>query len=336
MSRPLRVEYEGAFYHVICRGERGDAIFRCDGDKEKFLIKLSETVEKYGLIVHAYVLLDNHYHLLLETPRGNLSDSMHYLNASYGNWYRFKYRIVGSVFQGRYKAILVEKDEYLKVLSAYIHLNPVRAGIVASPKLYPYSSYAYYGASRKSPHYLRTDDLLEMFGSRKAYREYVESFADAGSGIDAEEIYGKSSLLGSEGFLRKALARMKGKSVDMREQPDGRSAARVSTEDILEIMITEMRIPEEEIWSRKRDNAFRKLLAYALRRHTACRLKEIGEVMGMEYSAVSGLARRFEKEVKTDPRLRRMAAQLEKGIISRKLLTECMAVENGRTSNIET
>ena len=112
MARQLRIEYEHAFYHVISRGERRENIFTCPEDKDKFLKKLAETVEKYKLFLHAYVLMDNHFHLLLETPQANLSKAMHHLNTSYANWFRFKYRLVGSVFQGRFKAILVEKDSY--------------------------------------------------------------------------------------------------------------------------------------------------------------------------------------------------------------------------------
>lgn len=322
MSRPLRIEYEGAFYHVICRGERRDEIFRCPADKEKFLSKLEETVDKCGLRIHAYVLMGNHYHLLTETPRGNLSSAMHYLNTSYGNWFRFKYRIVGSVFQGRFKAILVEKDEYLKVLSAYIHLNPVRAGIVAKPEMYPFSSYAFYASGKDAPKYLHMEDLFEMFGGSKAYRRYVESFPNAGAEIGNDEIYGKNSLLGSEAYLRRELngANSKGKPIDRREQPEARAAARVGAEDVLEVLLAEMRIPEDEVWARKRGNSHRKLLVFALRRHTDCSLKEIGKVMGMEYSAVSGLARRFEREAAANPQLRRMVEQLEKGIEKRRLM----------------
>ena len=322
MSRPLRIEYEGAFYHIICRGERCDNIFRCPADKKKFLKKLGETVEKHGLLLHAYVLMDNHYHILVQTPRGNLSSAMHQLNASYGNWFRFKYQIVGSIFQGRFKAILVEKDGYLKVLSAYIHLNPVRAGIVAKPEFYPFSSYSFYVNGKDAPKYLHTADLLEMFGGGKAYRRYVERFPDAGTEIGADEIYGKNSLLGSEAFLRKELNRAKKevKSIDKKEQPAARAAAQVEADDVLEVLLTEMHIPEEEIWARKRGNKYRKLLGYALRRYTDCSLKEIGKVMGMEYSAVSGLVRRFEKEIAKDPHLRRMIEHLEKGIAKRRLL----------------
>jgi putative transposase len=325
MSRPLRIEYENAFYHVIARGVRCDSIFTCDGDKDKFLIKVGETVEKYQLLVHAYVLMDNHYHMLIETPKSNLAKAMHYLNASYSNWFRYKYQIVGSVFQGRYKAILVEKDEYLKVLSAYIHLNPVRARIVSEPSFYSYSSYRFYSEKIKPPVFLRTGDLLDMFnGKRYEYRKFVESYVKHGTEIDPDEIYGKNSLLGSESFMRQAFKKMKrvDELLDDREQPDVREARLVNADDIIEIMVVDMRIVEEDLWKRRHGNIYRKLLIYGLRRHTANSLKEIGEIMEMDYSAVSALARRFERDVRSNLISRRLAERLAKEVMKRRLLKE--------------
>jgi putative transposase len=322
MSRPLRIEYANAFYHVIARGERREAIFTCAADKDKFLIKVGETAEKYRFLVQAYVLMDNHYHMLIETPQANLSQAMHYLNASYGNWFRFKYKIIGSVFQGRYKAILVEKDEYLKVLSAYIHLNPVRAGIVSQPSLYDFSSYCYYSQKSKPPAFLNTRDLLDMFnGNKSEYRRFVESYVQHGAEIAPEDIYGKNSLLGSEGFLRLAFKKMyvAGGRLNEREQPDARDMGLVNADDIFEIILADMRITEDDIWKKQRGNVYRKLLIYSLRRYTANSLKEIGEIMKMDYSAVSALARRFEKDMKTDKTSRRLAERLVKEVMKRRI-----------------
>jgi putative transposase len=322
MSRPLRIEYENAFYHVIARGERRDIIFTCPADKEKFLIKLGETAEKYRVLVHAYVLMDNHYHMLLETPQGNLSQAMHYLNASYGNWFRRRYDIVGSVFQGRFKAILVEKDEYLQVLSAYIHLNPVRAGIVEEPSIYEYSSCRFFTQKSKQPAFLRTDDLLSMFnGSRSEYRRFVAGYSKHGTEIDPEVIYGKNSLLGSEGFLRMAFKKMKkaGEMIDEREQPDVRDMSLVNADDIIEIMLVEMRIAEDSIWTRRRGNVYRKLLIYGLWQHTANSLKQIGEIMKMDYAAVSAMVRIFKKEMKTDRASRLLTEKLAREVMKRRI-----------------
>ena len=322
MSRPLRIEYDNAFYHVIARGERREAIFTCPADKEKFLTKVGETAEKYQLLVHAYVLMDNHYHLLVETPRANLSQAMHYLNASYGNWFRRKYDIVGSVFQGRYKAILVEKDEYLKVLSAYIHLNPLRAGIVKEPSKYEYSSCRFYTLKSKQPAFLRTDDLLGMFnGNRSEYRRFLKGYSEQGAEIDPELIYGKNALLGSEGLLRNVFKKIENNvgGIDDREQPDVRDMSLVNADDIMEIMLVEMRIAEDTIWQRRRGNMYRKLLIYGLWQHTANSLKQIGEIMKMDYAAVSAMVRIFKMEITQNKDSRKLAEQLAREVVKRRI-----------------
>src|SRR6056297_1165389 len=144
MARPIRIEYPHAIYHIISRGLRRDKIFRKKKDKDKFLTKLKKTKEKYKLEIFSYCLMDNHYHLLIRTPLGNLTKAMHYLNASYTNWFKAKHDIVGPVFQGRYKSVLVQDDSYLLTLSSYIHLNPLRAGIVEYLKDYEYNSFNEY------------------------------------------------------------------------------------------------------------------------------------------------------------------------------------------------
>lgn len=324
MARPLRIEYEGAFYHVLARGERRDDIFIQDGDKEKFLVKLAETAEKYRLLIHAYVLMDNHYHLLVETSQANLSKAMHHLNASYSNWFCRKYRIVGSVFQGRYKAILVEKDEYLKMLSAYIHLNPVRAKIVSNPAMYRFSSMPYYAGKAEAPKYLHTHDLLTLFSGKNQYRAFVQGYENGGEEIEKEDIYGCNSLLGSTRFLREAYAKLKasGKKMDNREQVDIRGARQVAADEIIEVLIVDMKIHEEDIWSRRRGNVYRKLLVYALRRYTDLTLKEIGTIMKMDYAAVSELARSFERSLESERKNQRLVKSLANEMVKRQLLAD--------------
>ena len=129
MARPLRIEYPGAFYHITARGNEKKPIFLTDEDRKKFLSLLESAVERYKAMVHCYVLVDNHYHLLLETPQANLSAVVHYINGSYTSYFNNKHDRCGHLFQGRYKAILVDKDTYAVELSRYIHLNPVRAGL---------------------------------------------------------------------------------------------------------------------------------------------------------------------------------------------------------------
>jgi REP element-mobilizing transposase RayT len=329
MARPLRIEYDGAFYHVIARGERREDIFTGDGDKEKFLVKLAETAEKFRLLIHAYVLMDNHYHLLVETSQANLGKAMHHLNASYSNWFCRKYQIVGSVFQGRYKAILVEKDEYLKMLSAYIHLNPVRAKIVPWPDMYRFSSMPYYAGKAKPPKFLHTQDLLALFSGKNAYQAFVQGYKNGGSEIEKSEVYGCNSLLGDMRFLRAVYAKLEtsGRKIDEREQTDVRSAKQVVADDIIEVLLVDMRIREEDLWSRRRGNVYRKLLAFVLRRYTALTLKEIGAIMKMDYAAVSELARSFERNLEKEMKYQRLAKHFEKEISKRQLLARSTSVK---------
>ncbi len=144
MARPLRLSFENAVYHITARGNRRDNIYNAEKDKVIFLEKMSETFEKYSISCYAYCLMDNHYHIFLKTLHSNVSKAMHYLNTSYSNWFKAKYRIVGVIFQGRYKSILVDADNYALMLSIYIHLNPLRAKIVKEPGDYIWSTYLDY------------------------------------------------------------------------------------------------------------------------------------------------------------------------------------------------
>ncbi len=180
MARPLRIEYPGAFYHVMHRGNAGSDIFKSDRDREKFLEYVGKAVERYGIKVHSYCLMTNHYHFLIETPYPNLSQAIKWINVAYVAYYNRKRRRSGHLFQGRFKAVVIDADEYLKHLSRYIHLNPIRAGIVANCKGYPWSSYPVFGGYAKAPEWLETHWLLSLFAQKRKvakerYREFVES-----------------------------------------------------------------------------------------------------------------------------------------------------------------
>ena len=186
MARPLRIEYPGAHYHVINRGNAGEDIFISDRDKEKFLGYLEKAVERYGITIHAYCLMTNHYHLLIETPLPNLSQAIKWINVSYATYFNRKRNRRGHLFQGRFKSIIVDADEYLKPLSRYIHLNPIRANMVEKIDSYLWSSYPVYVGKRKPLEWLEIGWLLSLFGKRpkqasERYRSYVE-------GVDASEI----------------------------------------------------------------------------------------------------------------------------------------------------
>src|SRR5215510_16592865 len=177
MGRPLRIEYPGAVYHITSWGNERQAIFRDEADRRQFLGLLTEYHTRYGVLIHSYVLMDNHYHLLLETPRGNLVQVMQGLNGGYSGYVNRKYARVGHLLQGRYKGIVVEKDAYLVALSRYIHLNPVRAQMVDRPERYAWSSYrGYVGKSKEAP-WVEYAWILSQFGhdpheARQGYRAF--------------------------------------------------------------------------------------------------------------------------------------------------------------------
>lgn len=154
MARALRITFTGAFYHVTSRGNDRKNVFKSKPDREKFLEYLESATQRYNAVIHAYCLLNNHYHLLLETPCGNLPQSMRHINGAYTTYFNVKRARSGRVFQGRYKAILVDIDEYAKELSGYIHLNPVRAKMVETPEMHDWSSYKFYIGKEKPAEWL--------------------------------------------------------------------------------------------------------------------------------------------------------------------------------------
>lgn len=178
MGRPLRLEFAGAIYHVTSRGDRQEAIFRNDGDRHAWQTILASVCKRFRWVVHAFCQMGNHYHLVVETLDGNLARGMRQLNGEFTRRFNFRNATVGHLFQGRYHAILVQRQAYLLELSRYVVLNPVRAGMVATPDAWPWSSYAITCCDAPAPEWLSTDWLLNQFGVQRAdaihaYREFV-------------------------------------------------------------------------------------------------------------------------------------------------------------------
>jgi len=180
MSRPIRIEFTNALYHVTARGDRREDIFEDDQDRQMFLSTLAQVVTQFNWICHAWCLMDNHYHLLVQTPDGNLSKGMRQLNGVYTQASNRRHRRVGHLFQGRFKAILVDSDVYLLELTRYVVLNPVRAGMAKKPSDWPWSSYrASVGLMPPAP-WLAVDGLLAQFAKRRslAQQRYAQFVAE--------------------------------------------------------------------------------------------------------------------------------------------------------------
>ena len=220
MARPLRIQYPGAFYHVIQRGIERKNIFISDRDKKRFLAYLDSAHAACNAIIHAYILMPNHYHLILETPRGNLSKIMHYLNTSYAAYFNTSQKRTGPLYQGRFKAILVQQDEYLHHLSGYIHLNPVKAGIANTPDEYNWSSYRYFISKNNPPRWLNTNFILSMFNNdtakaKKLYKQFVLDDTGADEDIIKTDTI-KGCILGNKEFFES----IKAKFIDKEEDPE--------------------------------------------------------------------------------------------------------------------
>ena len=276
MARPLRIELPGALYHVTSRGDGREDIYRGDTDRQAFLAVFGEVCERFNWWAHAYCLMTNHYHLLVETPDGNLSKGMRQLNGVYTQRVNSAHGRCGHVFQGRYKAIIVRKESYLTELSRYVVLNPVRARMVARPEDWPWSSYRATLGEAPFPPWLLRDWLLSTFGGTQraavaAYRRFVEG--GIGEPGPWEQLR-HQVFLGSETFVE-GVRRKLPPNRDLTEGP--RAQRRPKPKPLFEYARA----------YRDRDEAI--AAAYASGGYT---LKEMGAFFGLHYAQVSRIARR--------------------------------------------
>ena len=213
MARKPRIEFKGAFYHVITRGNQRQKVFKDKDDLLKYLEILSNYKIRYKYFLYAYMLMNNHVHLLIETQGIPLSKILQGINQSYTTYFNRKYKTVGHLFQGRYKAILCDRDEYLLSLVKYIHLNPVRARIVKTPDDYQWSSHHRYVKKTDGVNIVDTDQVLRMFseGKQRA-RKLYSAFMSDGQTVRKENIYSTigQRILGSEEFLERVMEKYNG------------------------------------------------------------------------------------------------------------------------------
>ncbi len=302
MSRPLRTEFPGAIWHVTSRGNEKREIFRDDEDRERFLSVLARTVEMCGWRLHAYVLMGNHYHLVVETPEPNLSRGMRQLNGIYTQGFNRRHGRTGHLMQGRYKAILVERETHLLALLRYVVRNPVRAGLVRRAGAWRWSSFRAAAGEAERPAWLETSWTLEQFGreaarARRRYREFVES-GDDGAYRPWESLTGQI-YLGGDDFARQASRRTGsdagGRGVPRRQ----REPVPTTSDDVTARIERETGKTLEEMRQQPRRHlAARSQLAAALRRDALATLREIGEILGVREAQASALAIRGEERTR--------------------------------------
>lgn len=280
MARQLRIEYPNAVYHVTSRGNARADVYLDNADRERFLDVLGMVVSRYNWLCHAYCLMDNHYHLLIETPDGNLSQGMRQLNGIYTQKFNRRHKQVGHIFQGRFKAILVEKETHLLELCRYVVLNPVRAGMVPSPQRWRWSSFKpTCTVSGEKQKFLTTEWILSQFSETKAearrkYREFVlEGMKEKASNTPWEKVKGQI-ILGSDRFLGAVVELLAGKE----QIPEIPRLQRVANRPSLEVLFA---CDHQASKNERNVGIFEAHLKYGYT------LKEIAEHLGIHYTTVS-------------------------------------------------
>jgi len=273
MARPLRLEFAGALYLITSRGNRQEAIYESDADREVFLAVLADVCKTYNWVCHAYCLMDNHYHLLIETPDANLSKGMRQVNGRYTQNFNRKHQRVGHVFQGRYKAILIDKNSYLLELCRYIVLNPVRAGMVDSAMDWPWSSYGATVGEQIKPAWLNTDWILAGFAKTKlkAIEAYKLFVSEGNNQLSPWGELKNQIFLGDEEFVATMQDKIKADS------------------SLSEIPVSQRRaLPKALSYYAKKYKKRNEAIAFAYA-SGGYSLKEVGDYFGLHYSTVSGI-----------------------------------------------
>jgi putative transposase len=334
VARPLRVQWEGCWYHVTSRGNERKPIYRDEEDRFHFLGLLSEMTERFRTRLHVYTLMDNHYHLLLETLEANLMQAMQWFNSNYSGWFNRRHHRSGHLLQARYKAIVVEPERWGLELSRYVHLNPIRVkgfdldkptqrrnrvGVgrelgaeewkarIDYLRSYRWSSYRAYTGLEATPSWLTCGEILKGMGvgreaQQKAYREYVESAAREGlEQIPWDQLQAQVAL-GEEEFLRRVEESSRGNE---QEQPSARGLRkRVEFSEVIQV-VEKMK---GECWQQfvdRRGDWGRDMVLSLARQHCGMTLSELAEKIEAEkYSAIGKAIARFEERANSDAKLR--------------------------------
>ncbi len=324
MARPLRIQYPGALYHVTNRGNERKAIFKDDDDRREFLKILSQSIDTYGVIIHAFVLMNNHWHILPQTPLGNLAEFMRHFNITYTSHYNRRHKRVGHLYQGRYKSFLVEKDSYLSKVSRYIHLNPIRVSVTKREALekrlhslwnYKWSSLPGYISKTRKLDFVEYDCVLAEYGGdnrsgRLRYKKQLPEDLRAGQDIK-EKIVGQS-ILGNDDFIEWVRNTFLESKKD-RERPSVRKIHRyLSQEEVLTIV--EAKTGSKDVIHST--GTTRQIVMTALYKYAGLNNREIGDLLGLDYSTVSQGRKRLLNKVAKDKQLK-LSVEVIEGELSK-------------------
>ncbi|MBU1695096.1 MAG: transposase [Verrucomicrobia bacterium] len=331
MARPVRVDVEGGWYHITARGIERRTIFEDPRDHEHFLELLPALRERYGVELHAYVLMGNHYHLLIRTPHANASAALQWLNVSYSAWFNRRRGRVGHVFQGRFGSVLIDGEgAWALIASMYIHLNPIRTkreglgktthraegrGLIPVDREtvkrrlkklreHRWSSYGAYAGYGPVPDWLTTAVLLMRGGGRKAHRRSLHQYVTRGDTPEGYESFGGRVALGSQGFLEKVKTWV-GRVT--KEQPDRKQVLkRVTVAEVVSV-VEKHRGESWADFSNRHGDWGRELVLYLARQRSGLTLREIGVALGIEeYKTIGKAVERFTAALSRDGIKRRI------------------------------
>lgn len=328
MARPLRIQFENAYYHVTSRGNARQEIFLNDSDRSAFVDLLERSGDIYQTEILAYVLMSNHFHLLVKTPLANLQEFMRHFNISYTSYYNWKHDRTGHLYQGRYKSFLVDPDNYLREISRYIHLNPMRVRLRSGMTLdekrkylrnYHWSSYGGYISQAGKRGFLQVEEVLAYFGGdtakgRKKYEDFVMEGLSGKIANPLEKGIGHG-IVGANQFIEKIRGQYIRSAVESRELPAVKKIlAQVEPERIIRLIGEVFKVKREELLKKGYKGVARGVVMEMLYRYGGMKQKEIGELMGIDYSAVSVMRKRLwalqDKDQKLTARIERMKKQL--------------------------
>lgn len=321
MARPLRIQFPGAYYHVMCRGNGKQLIFRSDHDRRKFTALLAESSQMYSVRLHAYVLMDNHYHIIVQTLKPNCADFMHRLNVYYAGWFNHRHDTCGHLFQGRYKAIVIDAENYLLEVSRYVHLNPVRSAAATNDpqrqwhraSSYRWSSLSGYAQKARIQKFVYYDQILSMIGGRRQYARFITEGIKSDVGNPFVDIkYGL--LLGDEAFV----AMMRAECIEegsRQEQPSFRELVveNIEPRRVIECIATVYGADTKEILIYYGDSEIRGVTCELLYRYSGVTQTEIGRLLGgISYSGVSRLRTRLRGKLQTSQKTRMKYSEADK------------------------
>lgn len=332
MPRHIRVEFSGAIYHVTIRGNAGQEIFGDDRDRERFLLRLGQSIETYGIRLYLFCLMSNHVHLLVETPSANLRRFMQSLETGYTVYYNLRHGRSGHLFAGRYKAKLVEGDEYLLKLSRYVHLNPIQVkGLknrtvrekIAYLRQYRWSSYRGYVGLGSPLKFVTYGPVLEQAGGggrrqRKEYRRYVESGIGRLDGEFTQILKESPVAIGGDEFrawVRDRCLELGAKAASLQDVAFRRTVPEIEPEKVLEIVSRHLDVKTEALRERRRNSTLRAIAARMLVKYGQMNHRQVAGALGMGSGVSASLqARKAASLWESDRKSRKLIAAIEESL----------------------